>query len=251
MIHYHGGPLSGQRDSQSRFWRGRHAMVSFAYPETLPVIAESVQSFALDNGAFSAWQSGTPFDFDGYMAWVREWHRHPTFDWCLIPDVIDGDEKENDEMILRWVQSDLHRSNGVPVWHFHESNERLQRLAGNYRMVALGSSGQWPNPGSPSWWNRLGEAIMWICDQKKRPYCKLHGLRMLNPEIFSRCPFASADSTNAAQNAGSITRFGQYTPPEAWQRAVVIADRIEAYNSAPVYLGPEQYDGEGLFAETG
>ena len=30
-------------------------------------------------------------------------------------------------------------------------------------------------------------------------------------------------------------RFGAYTPPTAAQRAAVIADRIEAHNSAPIW----------------
>lgn len=70
-----------------------------------------------------------------------------------------------------------------------------------------------------------------ICDKNGWPKCKLHGLRMLNAEIFTRLPFASADSTNACQNAGSTKRFGMYAPLSAWQRASVIADRIEAHNS--------------------
>lgn len=246
-MHYHGGPLSGPKDTMSRFWRGRHAMVSFAWPDALPVVAEACQSFTLDNGAFSAWRSGRAFDFNGFAAWVREWERHPAFDWCLIPDVIDGSEKDNDDMLLKWRNCGPARFSSVPVWHFHESMSRLQRLANQFRTVALGSSGKWPTPGAPNWWQRLAEALSNISSDG-RPWCKLHGLRMLNVEIFSRCPFASADSTNAAQNAGSVSRFGQYTPPEAWQRATVIADRIEAFNSAPVYLGPELIEADGLFA---
>ena len=35
--------------------------------------AEVCQSFCLDNGAFSAWQSGAPItDWSGYYAWVDE-----------------------------------------------------------------------------------------------------------------------------------------------------------------------------------
>lgn len=66
-----------------------------------------------------------------------------------------------------------------------------------------------------------------ICDDQGRPACRLHGLRMLDPAIFQHLPFASADSTNAAVNGGSISRFGMYAPPTAGQRADVIDDRIE------------------------
>ena len=74
----------------------------------------------------------------------------------------------------------------------------------------------------------------------------LHGLRMLNPAVFSRLSLAGAGSTNAAVNSGSLDRFGQYLPATAAQRAAVIADRIEAFNSAPAWAGaPTQ---EALFA---
>jgi hypothetical protein len=65
---------------------------------------------------------------------------------------------------------------------------------------------------------------------------------MLDPAIFSRLPLSSADSTNAAVNCGSITRFGTYIPPTAGQRAEVIAQRIEAHNSAAVWVPSAQSD---------
>lgn len=233
MIAYHGCPLSGPTDQAGRFYRGRHILVSFAYPDHLPAVADNASSFVLDNGAFTAWRKGKPLDVAGYMAWVREWHRHPGFDWALIPDVIDGGEQENNQLISRWGCS----LPGVPVWHLHESVQRLRWLCGAWQRVALGSSGKWSTPGTPDWWQRIDEAMNAICDEAGRPFCKLHGLRMLNPEIVERLPLSSADSTNACQNAGSVSRFGTYPPPHAWQRAASIADRIEAVQSSPVWHG--------------
>jgi hypothetical protein len=82
----------------------------------------------------------------------------------------------------------------------------------------------------------MSEAMDAICDEHGRPLAKLHGLRMLNPAIFTLLPLTSGDSTNAAVNCGSIKRFGMYLPPTAAQRAAVIAERIEAHNSAPVWV---------------
>ena len=166
------------------------------------------------------------------MRWVDDWHRHPGFEWALIPDVIEGSEEENDRLLEAWP---LHLP-GVPVWHLHESLERLKRLAAQWSTVALGSSGQWATPGTAGWWRRLADAMDAICDEHGRPLCRLHGLRMLNPDIFTRLPLASADSTNAAVNCGSVSRFGMYTPPTAAQRAAVIAERIEAHNSAATWV---------------
>jgi hypothetical protein len=202
------------------------------------IVAEACQSFVFDNGAFTVWRQGGTLDVDGYIRWVEDWHRHPGFDWALIPDVIDGDEDANDRLLEEWPS----HLPGVPVWHLHESIERLQQLASKWRTVALGSSGQWASPGTDSWWKRIGDAMNAICDDQGRPACRLHGLRMLNPAIFSRLPFASADSTNAAVNGGSVGRFGMYPAPTAGQRAEVVASRIEAHNSAAVWTGTAQQE---------
>lgn len=231
MIHYHGSPLSGPLQDRGRFYSGRHALVSFAYPGDLPIVAEMCQSFVLDNGAFTAWRQGTELDRDGYYKWVDTYHRHPSFDWALIPDVIDGTEEQNDRLLEEWP---AHLS-GVPVWHLHESIERLMALAEEYPTVALGSSGEFSHPGSKVWWGRMHDVMQQVCDEHGRPPCKLHGLRMLAPKVFTKLPLSSADSTNAAVNAGSKGRFGMYLPVTASQRACVIADKVESYNSAAFY----------------
>lgn len=82
----------------------------------------------------------------------------------------------------------------------------------------------------------MAVAMNAICDEHGRPACRLHGLRMLDPAIFSRLPLSSADSTNAAVNSGSLDRFGMYLPPTAAQRAAIIAERIEAHNSSAIWL---------------
>lgn len=240
MIHYHGTPIGGSRQDAARFLIGRHALVSFYRPDDIPAVLECCQSFVLDNGAFSHWKAGKGnIDFDAYAEWVHQYHQHPGFDWCLIPDTIDGTEDENAELIQKWVGRN-YKAKGVPVWHLHESLEHLNWLVNKFEWVALGSSGQWAKPGTVAWWNRISEVMEICCDEFGRPKCKLHGLRMLDPNIFSRMPLSSADSTNAAVNCGSISRFGSYVPPTSSQRAAVIAERIESVNSSPVWMIHDQ-----------
>lgn len=231
MIHYHGTPISGTARDSVRFLAGRHALVSYAYPSPVHVVAEQCQSFVLDNGAFTVWKKGGELDIEGYKEWASKWMWHPGFDWALIPDRIEGNEADNDGLIADWEKSGF-ADIGVPVWHFHESLGRLQSLALQWRTVALGSSGEWPHPGAKKWWARMRQAMNAVCDNKGRPICRLHGLRMMDPRIFTKCPFSSADSTNAGVNAGAKDRFGMYIPPSAGQRVEVIASRIEANNSA-------------------
>lgn len=232
MIHYHGTPVGGSRQDVARFLSGRHALVPFPRRDDMGAVADTCQSFVFDNGAFSIWKRGGQLDVPGYIAWCEEWYQHPGFDWALIPDVIEGSEADNDALLADWPR----RIAGVPVWHMHESIDRLVRLGNEWPVVALGSSGQWPTPGATSWWERMGAAMDALCDERGRPPCRLHGLRMLAPKVFSRLPLASADSTNAAVNGGSLSRFGTYLPPTAAQRCAVIAERIEAHNSAPCWV---------------
>ena len=234
MIHIHGTPIGGPRQDVARFLQGRHALAPFLRPDDLPVLLDVCKSVWLDSSTYSAWTRGFTIDFEAYTQWVRSLYRHPAVVAALIPDVIDGDEVLNDELLARWPR-DL-RHVGVPVWHMHERIERLEFLTAIYPIVALGSSGEFRSPGSKIWWKRMREALSAICDEYGRPPCKLHGLRMLDPRIFSQIPLASADSTNAGRNNNQLDRFGIYKPPTAAQRAAVIADRIEAYQSAPVFV---------------
>lgn len=236
MIHYHGTPIGGTRTDVVRFLAGRHALIPFARPDDAGAVLDVCQSFVLDNSAFSLWKKGGDVDVAGYHAWVESLAGHPGLDWCLIPDKIDGTEAENADLVTLWQRIGC-RVLSVPVWHMHESLEYLDYLCRSWQVVALGSSGQWRTPGTQAWWQRMAEAMKTACDDKGRPRARLHGLRMLDPDIFTRLPLSSADSTNAAVNCGSVSRFGMYVPPTAAQRAEVIAERIETHNSAHVWAG--------------
>jgi hypothetical protein len=232
LIHYHGGPIT-PLEAALACWQGRHAMVSFANPEQIEVAAEVCQSFTCDNGAFSKWRGGEVPVWSDYYAWVDKWLGHPGCDWAVIPDVIDGTEEANDALIGEWPFGD----SGVPVWHFHESLERLTALASKWPRVALGSSGQWATVGNYSWWQRMARIMEAVC-AAGRPITRLHGLRMLNPEVFRHLPLSSADSTNVARNIGLDQRWnGTYLPSSKAVRATVLTNRIEAHNSAPAWQG--------------
>jgi hypothetical protein len=234
MIVYHGTPLGGDRAGVARFLNGRHALVPFLRQEDCAVALACCQSVVFDNSAFTAWKQGEPItDWEPYYEWCREYARHPAFAWAIIPDVVDGTEKQNDALIHEWQTQcwDFH-NRGVPVWHLHEGIGRLKNLARRYDRVCLGSSGEFPTPGAPNWWRRMREAMDAICDKHGRPECRLHGLRMAAPEITSRFPFASVDSTNVAQNASLLPRFGMYSPPQRWQRAEILARRMEHFEAA-------------------
>ena len=228
MIHYHGLPITPASAAISAVGGG-HAFVSFRYPDQIGLVLEVCQSFAVDNGAFSAWKSGEPVtDWSRYYAWVADLHRYPNFDFAVIPDVIDGDEQANDDLLAEWPWQSRHAHVGAPVWHMHESIDRLQRLANNWPRICIGSSGQFATVGDGKWWSRMADAMNSITDKHGLPITKLHGLRMLNIDVFSRLPLSSADSTNIAQNVGIDSKWrGTYTPVSKDSKARVIRERTE------------------------
>jgi len=226
VIYYHGTPITPDTVCASVL-RGRHGLVSYAHKDQIELVAEVCSSFVIDNGAFSFWRAGKEYDFTGYAEFVRDWAVHPGFAWAIIPDIIDGTEEENDALICDCPFV------GVPVWHLHESLDRLDRLSRSHHTVALGSSGEWSTPGTGPWWARMSTALAVVCGDLGRPRCKLHGLRMARPEIVARVPFASVDSTNIARNIGIDSAWcGTYTPPTKAARAEVLAARIESNQGA-------------------
>lgn len=210
--------------------RGKHAMVSFEHPRQIEAAAEICQSLVLDNGAFSAWSAGREYNFAGYREWATFWVRHPAVEWCVIPDVIDGDEARNDALLEEWSLPD---TVSVPVFHLHETLARLERLIARYPRVALGSSAQYADPGTRQWWGRMAEVMEVACDSEGMPRTKLHGLRMLDPVIFSHLPLSTADSCSVSRNVGIDIRWsGPYVPRSQSVRAMVLIDRIELHASA-------------------
>ena len=239
MIHYHGGPIT-PRSAAIQAWSRRHAMISFANPQQIELAAEVCQSFSLDNGAYPLFTGGSgDVDVFAYAEWVKAWCHHPGFDWLLIPDKIDGDEADNDRLIADWYDHvDTTKIESVPVFHMHESLDRLDQLVCTWRRVAIGSSGEYWEVGSDKWWARMHEVMGVACYGGEIPKCKLHGLRMLDPTIFSHLPLSSADSTNVARNIGIDVRWsGPYVPPSKETRALVLIDRIENHASAATYAG--------------
>jgi hypothetical protein len=237
VIHYHGLPIT-PATAAVRAISGGHAFVSFRHTDQLTIALEAAQTFAVDNGAFSAWRSGNPVtDWEPYYEWVAELHRYPSFDFAVIPDVIDGDEAANDALLDEWPWRDSAPHVGAPVWHLHESLERLDRLVSQWPRICLGSSGEYAQIGTQLWWNRMFESMNLICDRSGRPATKLHGLRMLNPDVFTQFPFSSADSTNIGRNIGIDSAWrGTYTPPTKEARAAIMRERIESHQSPTFWI---------------
>lgn len=229
MIHYHGGPITPDTCA-IKAWKARHAFISYANHGQLALASEITQSFALDNGAFTFWKTGRPIDWAGYYQFVEKWKHHPRFDFAIIPDVIDGGEKGNDELLATWPHGKVV---GVPVWHMNESDDRFIRLCRHYPRVAIGSCGEYDIKYPMKCVQRLKDVLRHVVDGEGYPMAKLHMLRGLNQSVFKHLPFASADSTNVARNIGLDSAWkGTYQPQSKETRASILVERIESINSA-------------------
>lgn len=233
MIHYHGLPITPMTAAEVAV-RAGHAFVSYAHPGQMGLAVAVCQSFGVDCGSFSAWRSGNPItDWSGYYEFARSAKRQPSCDFAVIPDVIDGGEAENDALVAEWP---LPKWFGAPVWHLHESFDRLERLASDWPRICLGSSGDYAQIGTERWWRRMGQVMRVLCDDAGQPHCRIHGLRMLDPNVFSRFPFSSADSTNIGRNIGIDLKWsGPYAPPTKEARTQLMRARVENVNAPSAY----------------
>ncbi len=192
MIHYHGTPIT-PRDKLYEL-AGRHFCVSAAEPRDVRVCHEIGQSVMLDNGAYSFWRNSRIPNWPGVYDWMEPWLDYPTT-WAVIPDVIDGSEEDNDVLLMQWAYRGLPK--GAPVWHLHESLNRLYRLVEAYERICFGSSGAYAVVGTDQWRRRVCEAFETIADRQGRvPW--IHMLRGM--AVGTQYPFGSVDSTDIARN---------------------------------------------------
>lgn len=203
LIHYHGTPITPA--ARLLDLAGRCFCVSFADPRQADACHRIGQSVMLDNGAFSAWRSGTPTDWPGYYAWSDRWLDWPTT-WAVVPDIVDGGAEANDALLLQWP----HGQRGAPVWHLNEPIDRLLRLVDEWERVCWGSAGAYAVVGSDPWHRRAIEAWDTLARRPGRtPW--IHILRGLSLS-GGPYPFASADSTDIARNHAGNARARTQSP---------------------------------------
>jgi len=233
MIHYHGSPLSGSTDQQIEFYRGRHVLISWATFHSMHVpITEVCSSFCIDNGAYSFWDKNIPVQWQDFYNFLDKWIHHPRFDFFLVPDVIGGTLKLNDDLIhiCRYPE------HGVPIFHVGEPLGRLEKfLEKGFKRIAIGTTKGFELK-SLNFWNEMRKIFDFIC-VRGVPQAKVHGLRMLDPEIVREFPFSSGDSATATREAIYDSKWGKYpyAPITKAGRAALVADRIEKAQSPSFY----------------
>ena len=196
IIHFHGTPIWGNKGEVLDVCvRNGGAFVSWARPDQIKKCLGVADSIGIDNGAFSHWKAGKyPSDWTPFYKWLLQYYHHEKVKFFIIPDVIEGGEEDNDRLISQVPSMFLDKA--VPVWHLHESIERLVRLCKEWARVAFGSSGEYSTIRTKKWHSRMREAFEAIKDID----VKIHGLRMLDGRVLGNYPLDTADSTNLACN---------------------------------------------------
>ena len=101
-------------------------------------------------------------------------------------------------MLASWPRHALGYDNACAVFHLHMPLTHLHFLCNAYPKVALGSSAEYWDVGSPLWCGRMDEIFNALARREtKMPW--IHGLRMLG-QMDGGWPFASADSVNVGRN---------------------------------------------------
>lgn len=159
----------------------------------------------VDNGAFSAWKSGTDtMNDESYLDGFAEW-ANAILDVCpqaiaVLPDVIDGTHEQNWQLASETMTMfDMERV--MPIWHMHEPIFYLLNLCEGFSYVGIGSSAQYSSPDSPAWKARIAEAFAaiesWEAESGEvRP--RIHMMRAQSKHHAHA--FDSSDSTNVAVN---------------------------------------------------
>lgn len=196
MLHYHGTPITPR--SALATMAGRHFCVSFMASNDLAWCLQHGASVMLDNGAFSAWTRGITVDWGAFYEWCEPVLRHPH--WAVLPDVIDGDEESNDTLLKA---NPMPREFVAPVWHLHESLDRLRRLADEWPRLCFGSSGAYATPGNAAWVGRIEAAWEMMEQSNRKPW--VHMLRAMKEAGQGPWPFR-------------FSRQHQHCKESRWQR---------------------------------
>ena len=201
-IHFHGSPITGGKGTlvAETAYRGAGAFVSYAHPRQINLAFDVADAVCIDNGAFSKKNSGRETNWNGFYEFVEEHYHKNKMRFFVVPDDITGSEELNDELI-RSIPSSF-KGKAAPVWHMHESIEKLIRICSEWEYICIGSSGEYFSLRSEKWKMRMDEAFKAIA--KNNCSARIHGLRMLDGRILGNYPLNQADSTNIAINVGKF-----------------------------------------------
>ena len=227
----HGTPIPPRRLLPQL--RGGSFCVSYMNPEQLNDCIDLVgddQILILDNGAFTAWRQGLTLDaahWNGFYAWANEAMARCPQAVAVIPDVIEGSEQDNLQMIAQALRDDRLEfpERSMAIWHMNESIDQLERLFRIFNFVGFGSCRQYDiaRHSSNSPYSERVQEIWAFMQYWQANHCMLetpwiHMMRGLG--VLHKIGFDSADSCNIAIN--------HHRTKSQFNHVRAMADRIAA-----------------------
>jgi hypothetical protein len=208
---------------------GSSFCVSHADPRDLGRAIEFVgedEILVLDNGAFTHWRQGRgAIDRKAFWAWANSAQAMSSQAVAVVPDVIEGSERENIFEISWALREGLadYPERTMSIWHLNESLEFLETQARLMNFVGFGSCAEFDvQRKRADYLARIREASE-VLDQVERDYNRrpwIHLMRGLG--IFGELTrFESADSTNIAVN------HSRYKSEHGDDRAAFLKRRIQ------------------------
>ena len=148
------------------------------------------RQYALDNGAWTAFQRGTAFDGDAFMRAVDRVGEHA--EWIVLPDIVVGGERSL-ELSLTWLE----KLKGLPTplliavqngFTIEDVRSYLNPMVG----IFVGGDTQWKEDTTAMWGSLA-----------RRRNCYLHVGRVNSQRRIAICATAGADSFDGT----SVSRY--------------------------------------------
>jgi hypothetical protein len=105
--------------------------------------------YAIDNGAFAAWEAGRPFDVEAFLGLLERLKREPVQpEWIAVPDVV----MDREATLSQWqhwapVVADL----GVPLAFVVQDGMKAVDVPGEAAVIFVGGSTPWKWLTLPMW----------------------------------------------------------------------------------------------------
>jgi len=151
--------------------------------------------YALDNGAWTAFQQGQPFDEDAFVVAVDRLGERA--DWVVLPDIVEGGLASL-EYSLTWLE----RLRGMPsrLLIAVQNGMQVQDVASFLSPavgIFVGGSTQWKEETAQAWGSLA-----------RRRHCYLHVGRVNSARRIRICAAAGADSFDGT----SVSRYAKTLP---------------------------------------
>jgi hypothetical protein len=116
--------------------------------------------YALDNGAWTAFQRGEPFDDVAFSLALRKLGRNA--EWVVLPDIVAGGPRSL-ELSLSWMPQVLDHTDRVllAVQDGMQAAD-VEGLLGNTVGIFVGGSTEWKLSTLPAWGRLRGQSGCWL-----------------------------------------------------------------------------------------